>query len=84
VQSGDRTDLHTANFVECVRSRKAPNAAVEIGHRSTIIPHLINIAYRTDSKLHWDPKAETISNSKDAQTLVTRIARAPWKIVPGT
>ncbi|HJN10704.1 MAG TPA: Gfo/Idh/MocA family oxidoreductase [Pirellulaceae bacterium] len=84
VQSSDRTDLHTANFVECVRSRKAPNAAVEIGHRSTIIPHLINIAYRTDSKLHWDPKAETISNSKVAQTLVTRIARAPWKIVPGT
>jgi predicted dehydrogenase len=84
VQSGDRTDLHTANFIESVRSRKAPNAEVEIGHRSTIIPHLINIAYRTDSKLRWDPKSETITNDKDAQALVTRIARAPWKIVPGT
>jgi predicted dehydrogenase len=84
VQSSDRTDLHTANFIECIRSRKAPNAEVEIGHRSTIIPHLINIAYRTDSKLHWDPKRETITNSTDAQALVTRIARAPWKIVPGT
>ncbi len=84
VQSGDRTDLHCANFIECIRSRKAPNAEVEIGHRSTIIPHLINIAYRTDAKIQWDPKSETIANSKEAQALVTRIAREPWKIVPGT
>ena len=84
VQSADRTDLHCANFIECVRSRKAPNADVEIGHRSTVIPHLINIAYRTDSKIHWNPESETITNSKEAQSLVTRIAREPWKIVPGT
>ncbi len=30
-QSKDATDLHAANFIECVRSRKSPNAGVEIG-----------------------------------------------------
>lgn len=84
VQGADRTDLHVANFLECVRSRKLPNADVAIGHRSCIIPHLINIAYRTDAKIHWDPSTEQISNSTEAQALVTRVARSPWNIVPGT
>src|SRR5687767_7530434 len=47
VASADRTDLHVKDFVECVRSRKKPVADVEAGHRSTIIAHLGNIAYRT-------------------------------------
>jgi predicted dehydrogenase len=84
VQSADRTDLHCANFISCIRSREAPNAEVEIGHRSTIIPHLINIAYRTDSKIFWDSKSETIRDNSPAQALVTRMAREPWKVVPGT
>lgn len=84
VQSSDRTDLHTQDFIECVRTRNAPNADVEIGHRSCIIPHLINIAYRTDEKLKWDSETETIANSETAQGLTTRIAREPWNIVPGT
>lgn len=84
VQSADRTDLHCLNFIDCVRSRQAPNAEVEIGHRSTIIPHLINIACRTDEKLHWDSHTETITNSPTAQAMVTRLARHPWNVVPGT
>ncbi len=84
VQSADRTDLHCQNFIECVRSRQAPNADVEIGHRSTILPHLINIAYRTDEKLIWDSKTETITNCPTAEAMVTRLSRQPWDVVPGT
>jgi predicted dehydrogenase len=37
---------HMANWVDCVRSRKTPNAPVEIGHRSAIAAHMANLAYR--------------------------------------
>jgi predicted dehydrogenase len=37
---------HMANFLDCVRSRKEPNAPVELGYRSAIAAHLANLAYR--------------------------------------
>jgi predicted dehydrogenase len=37
---------HMANWIECVRSRKAPNAPVEVGYRSAIAVHMANLAYR--------------------------------------
>ncbi|HWX53165.1 MAG TPA: Gfo/Idh/MocA family oxidoreductase [Verrucomicrobiae bacterium] len=37
---------HMANFIDCVRSRKQPNAPVEIGYRSAIAGHMANMAYR--------------------------------------
>jgi len=36
---------HMANWIECVRSRKTPNAPVEIGYRSAIAVHMANLAY---------------------------------------
>src|SRR5204863_185744 len=53
VNGSDRTDLHTRNFVDCVRSRQRPVGDVEIGHRSSILPHLGNIAYRIGRKIPW-------------------------------
>ena len=37
---------HYENFVECVRSRKEPNASVELGYRSAIAAHMANLSYR--------------------------------------
>jgi len=37
---------HMTNWIECVRSRKTPNAPVEIGYRSAIAVHMANLAYR--------------------------------------
>jgi predicted dehydrogenase len=36
---------HFANFIECIRSRKEPNAPVEIGYRSAIAAHMANQSY---------------------------------------
>ena len=50
---------HVRNFVECIRSRQLPNADVEIGHRSTVVCHLVNICREVGrSSLAWDPKVE--------------------------
>ena len=42
---------HFANFVECVRSRKEPNAPVEIGYRSAIAGHMANQSYRQKQRI---------------------------------
>jgi predicted dehydrogenase len=81
VQSEDATGLHTANFIECVRSRKAPNAEVEIGHRSTTVPHLGNIAYKVGRKLVWDAAKEDFVNDAEASKLLGRVARKPWDLI---
>lgn len=42
---------HMANWIDCVRSRKTPNASVEIGYRSAIAAHMANIAYRQKQRV---------------------------------
>ena len=38
---------HMANFIDCVRSRKQPNAPIDVGYRSAVAGHMANLAYRT-------------------------------------
>jgi predicted dehydrogenase len=56
----DMTLDHVNNFLECVRSRKRPNADVLIGHRSAQASHLGNIAYMQKRRIDFDPVREEI------------------------
>jgi len=69
---------HMANFFECVRSRKAPVADVEAGHRSVTMCHLGSIAVRLGRPLRWDPAKEQIVGDDEAQSYVAREQRKPW------
>ncbi|HEV2692629.1 MAG TPA: Gfo/Idh/MocA family oxidoreductase [Verrucomicrobiae bacterium] len=71
---------HMGNFFECMRSRKDPVAAVETGHRSACIGHLIIIALRTGSKLNWNPEKEifTGDGAATANIHLARNQRAPY------
>ncbi len=53
--------LHLGNWLECVRSRKTPNAPVEAGISAASAAHLGNIALRKDGVAHWDE--ETLKES---------------------
>jgi predicted dehydrogenase len=77
----DTTALHVRDFIECVRSRRKPAADVETGHRSSIVSHLGNIAFRTGRKLRWDAAKEEIVNDPEAATLLTRQARKTWDLI---
>lgn len=82
VAGQDRTDLHVANFIDCVRSRKRPTADVEIGHKSTIVPHLGNISYKLGGrKIRWDAATEQIPNDPEASALLHRAGRKPWDLI---
>ncbi len=56
----DMTIDHVNNFIDCVRSRKLPNADVLIGHRSAQASHLGNIAYIQKRRLAFDSVREEI------------------------
>jgi predicted dehydrogenase len=45
---------HMANFIECIRSRKEPNAPVEIGYRSAVAAHMANLAYQKRERITLD------------------------------
>jgi len=50
--TGDAPDhSHMANFIECVRTRKQPNAPVELGYRSAVAGHMANMAYRQKQRV---------------------------------
>jgi predicted dehydrogenase len=76
----DMTAAHARNFLDCVRSRKKPNADVEIGHRSTTMSLLANISLATRSRLDWDAENERITNHADANDLLHYEYRKPWKL----
>jgi predicted dehydrogenase len=42
---------HMANWIDCVRTRKIPNAPVETGYRSAIAVHMANLAYRRKERI---------------------------------
>ncbi len=77
----DSTALHVANFFDCVKTRRRPVADVEIGHRSTSIALLGNIAFHTGRKLTWDTEREDFVDDSAASQLLSRAARPPWDFI---
>jgi predicted dehydrogenase len=75
-----RSDNHYRNFIDCVLSRKECVAPIEQAHRSITIAHLGNIAFRLGRKLKWDPTAEQVLNDAEANRMLSRPMRGPWKL----
>ena len=70
--------LHAEHFVRCVRDGEPPRADALTGHRSSLVAHLGNIAYRAGRKLLWDADAEDFVNDAVASRMLGRRARKPW------
>ncbi len=74
-------DEHIGNFIDCMRTRKRPNADIEDGHYTACLIHLGNISYRIGGqKLRFDPKTETIIDNEEASALLKRNYREPYVI----
>jgi predicted dehydrogenase len=82
-KQGPRESLaHIQNFFDCIRTRKQPNADVEIGHRATTLCHLVNICRIMGRKLYWDPQAETFAGDDQANLLLSRPRRKGYELPP--
>jgi predicted dehydrogenase len=42
---------HMANWIDCMQSRKTPNASVDIGYRSAMAVHMANLSYRQKQRV---------------------------------
>jgi predicted dehydrogenase len=71
---------HQSNWLECIRSRKAPICPAEIGHRTATICHLNAIAERLDRPIRWDPVNEEIVGDEYASRWTDRPRRAPYVV----
>jgi predicted dehydrogenase len=77
---GDLDQQAARDFLDCVKSRKRPNADIEEGHRSTTFAHLANIALATRQRLDWDAQAERFTNCDAANQLLHYEYRKPWSL----
>jgi predicted dehydrogenase len=71
---------HENNFLECMRSRKAPNAEVEIGRLSTTLCHLGNISQKLGRDIRFDAKAENFGDDKQANAMLTKQYRKGFEL----
>jgi predicted dehydrogenase len=51
---------HIKNWMECVRSRKTPNAPIEAGYQHSIATIMANAAYRTGMRVTFDEKTQEV------------------------
>ena len=80
-ESAEPEVSHFQNFIDCVRSRKQPNASSEQGHASALLSHLANISFRVgNKKLAFNAKSETFVGAPEANQHLRRTYRAPWAI----
>jgi predicted dehydrogenase len=71
---------HLRNFVDCIKSRSRPTADIEIGHTSSALCHLGNIAYRVGREVNYIPEAATFAGDREANLLLSRSYRKPWDL----
>ncbi len=74
---------HFENFINVLRSGRRGDLTCEIeeGYRSTVLPHLANIAYRCGRTLTFDGTAEQFKGDHQANALLSRKYREPF-VVP--
>jgi predicted dehydrogenase len=71
---------HQQDFLDCIRSRRQPICDIEVGHRSSTLCHLGNIAMMLKRPLKWDPAKEEFIGDDVANRMRWRPARAEWAV----
>ena len=74
---------HFGNFIEAVRTgnRHGLNCDIAVGHMSTTLPLIANIAYRVGETLRFNGEFEKFIDNNEANMMLTRKYRPPY-IVP--
>jgi len=80
--SGKAAGDHYANFIDCVRSRRAQDihSPIEEAHISTTLVHLANASYRLGRMLKFDPEQEQVVGDDEANRLLRGSYRSPYVV----
>jgi predicted dehydrogenase len=81
-QGEERVDMmveHTRDFLDAIREGRAASSLAEEGHVSTAAVQLAMIAWETGAKLHWNGATGELTGPREAQQMLQRPYRAPWR-----
>jgi len=68
------------DFIDAVKTRGQTLADAEVGHRTTSLCQLGHIAIKVGRELKWNPDTERFTNDDDANRLLSRSMRSPWRL----
>ncbi|MCB1232014.1 MAG: Gfo/Idh/MocA family oxidoreductase [Verrucomicrobiae bacterium] len=68
-----------ADFVDAIEQNRQPVADVEVGHLSTNMSLLGMLSWKLGRSIEWDGEKEIIPGDNEANRLLTRDYRGPWK-----
>jgi predicted dehydrogenase len=71
---------HKADWLQAIGTRKRPICDVEIGARTIVSCHLLNMGYRYGQKIQWEPKAMAFAGGTGKPEWLTREYRGEWKV----
>lgn len=71
---------HLSDFLECVKSRAKPITSEQVGGRSAICCHLLNLVYYHGQRLRWDPQKFALVGGTGDPKWLTRDYRSPWSV----
>jgi len=54
------TDAHIQNFLECVRTRKEPNAPVEKGFQAALVIQMANLSLEAGRRVKWNAQTQKV------------------------
>ena len=75
-----RPVAHPAEYIACVKSRKTTSAPADSLHFSHVCCHAATIAYHLKRELAFDPATLTFAKDAEANRLINRPCRAPWRL----
>jgi len=74
-------EVHHRNFIDCIRTRRTPNATIEQGVLSAAMINLANLSYRSGKKkLRYDAVTGTILDNPEAAALDKRTYRKGYEL----
>jgi predicted dehydrogenase len=76
--AGGGDPAHMGNFLDAIRGKAKLNSPIDEGQKSTMLCHLGNIAYRTNTVVRCDPKTGRMIDNPEGGKLWTREYRSGW------
>ncbi len=71
---------HYIDWLDAVKKRSTPICDAETGHRSASVCNIANIAYHLNRPLDWNPDKEKFAGDGEANKLLTKKYRKPYKL----
>jgi len=78
--AAEATTRHVRDFLDCVKSRKAPRANALAAAQTHIACHAAYIAFQLGRKLRFDPATDTFPGDEQANRMRSRAMRVPWRL----